>query len=118
MAYPSYPSHDGTTLAPQVFVDPATGEALPILVKDISAGSASLPPDPATPNALRTTGSGTVTASALQVTVANVGTASGTVLGVAIKANEVFSWESASGLTAVPYDATGTEFVVIWTEGA
>ena len=59
----------------------------------------------------------TVAATFYSVSVANVGTADGTVLGATIKPGEVLNF-SADGLnnffTSFAYDATGTELVIIF----
>jgi len=67
-----------------------------------------------TPGALRTTAAGTVAAGKKSVSIRNAGAANGTVLGVVIKPSETLSWASNNGssLSAIAYDATGTEFVI------
>lgn len=59
----------------------------------------------------------TVAATFYSVSVANVGTADGTVLGATIKPGEVLNF-SADALnnffTSFAYDATGTEFIIIF----
>jgi len=71
-----------------------------------------------TPGIIRPTGVGNVNTVAAQfysVSVANVGLADGTVLGVAIKPGEIlnFSADSLNNyFTSFAYDATGTDFVV------
>ena len=50
-----------------------------------------------------------------EVSVANVGTANGTVLGVTIKPDEVVTFRMPSGglkLAAVAYNGTGTELLI------
>ena len=73
-----------------------------------------------TPGIIRPTGDGnvnTVAATFYSVSVANVGTVNGNVLGANIKPGEVLNF-SADALnnyfTSFAYDATGTEFVIIF----
>ena len=73
-----------------------------------------------TPGIIRTTSTGnvnTVAATFYSVSVAKVGLADGTVLGATIKPGEVLNF-SADALnnffTSFVYDATGTEFVIIF----
>lgn len=75
-----------------------------------------------TPGIIRPTGSGnvnSVAATFYSVSVANVGSANGSVLGVAanIKPGEVlnFSADAVNNyFTSFAYDATGTEFIIIY----
>jgi len=74
-----------------------------------------------TPGILRPTTSGNVNTTAAtfySVSVANVGSANGTVLsGVTIKPGEVlnFSADAINNFfTSFAYDATGTEFIIIY----
>jgi hypothetical protein len=73
-----------------------------------------------TPGIIRPTGSGNVNSLASEffsVSVANVGSANGTVLGTTIKPGEVlnFSADSVNNyFTSFAYNATGTEFVIIY----
>ena len=67
----------------------------------------------------RPTTSGTITASKLSVSIANVGTANGTVKGVTLKPGETVSFSGggvATTLDAIAYSATGTEFLIITVE--
>lgn len=73
-----------------------------------------------TPGIIRPTAAGnlnTIAATLYSVSVANVGSADGTVLGSAIKPNEILNF-SADALnnffTSFPYDATGTEFIITY----
>ena len=73
-----------------------------------------------TPGLIRTTSAGnvnTVAATFYSVSVANVGAANGTVLGVTIQPGEVLNF-SADALnnffTSFAYDATGTEFIITY----
>lgn len=73
-----------------------------------------------TPGIIRPTGDGnidTVATIFYSVSVANVGLANGTVLGATIKPGEVlnFSGDALNNyFTSFDYDATGTEFVIIF----
>lgn len=72
-------------------------------------------PEQVTPSLTRVTNSGTVPAGSRSLTIANVGVANGTVLGGTIlKPGEVYEPPVTGNntLAAVPYDATGTEFVI------
>lgn len=69
-----------------------------------------------TPAFIRSTTSGTVAAGNTGVTITNVGTANGTVLGTALKPDESVSWVAElvdETVSSIPYDATGTEFVIV-----
>lgn len=64
----------------------------------------------------RPTTSGTINIGQLSVSIANVGTANGTVKGVTLKSGETVSFSGggiATILDAIAYDATGTEFLII-----
>jgi hypothetical protein len=64
----------------------------------------------------RPTNSGTVAAGASAVSIANVGTASGTVKTITLKAGETVNFDGGAvnnTLDAITYDATGTEFLII-----
>jgi hypothetical protein len=73
-----------------------------------------------TPGIIRPTTAGNVNTAAptfYSVSVANVGLANGTVLGATIKPGEVlnFSGDALNNFfTSFDYDATGTEFVIIY----
>ena len=73
-----------------------------------------------TPGIIRPTGAGNVNSVATtfySVSVANVGLANGTVLGANIKPGEVlnFSGDALNNFfTSFAYDATGTEFIIIF----
>lgn len=68
-----------------------------------------------TPTFLRYATSDSVAAGAIHVSVTNVGTASGLLLGTILKSGETVYFTATdrnAGLSAVAFDATGTEFVV------
>jgi hypothetical protein len=104
-----------------------------LLVKINSAGSSGLATEATlqvietnttgvqrTPGIIRPTAAGnlnTVAATFFSVSVANVGLANGTVLGATIKPGEVlnFSGDALNNyFTSFAYDATGTEFIIIY----
>lgn len=68
-----------------------------------------------TPALIRVTVSGTVAAGAHMVSIANMGAVNGTVLGTVLKPSEIIDFEPSNinaTLTAIAYDATGTEFLI------
>ena len=73
-----------------------------------------------TPNVIRTSGSGnvnTVAATFYSVSVANVGSADGSILGGVnnLKSGEILNFDSGSlnnTFNSFAYDATGTEFII------
>jgi hypothetical protein len=71
-------------------------------------------------NMLRTTASGNLSSLVSQiysVSVANVGSADGTVLGATLKAGEIVNFDASSlnhYFNSFAYDATGTEFIIIY----
>lgn len=68
-----------------------------------------------TPTFSRSTTSGSVAVGAIHVSVTNVGSAAGIVLGTALKAKETVHFTATdrqAWLQAIPFDATGTEFVI------
>ena len=67
-----------------------------------------------TPGYIRVTTAGTVAAGAQRVSIANVGAASGTVLGTTLGVNEVVDFEvtGINTLGAIAYVATGTTFAI------
>ncbi len=72
-----------------------------------------------TPNMLRTVTSGTIPGTPYSVSVANVGGADGTFLGVTLKAGEELDFNSGAinnyfTVGSFTYDASGTEFLIIY----
>lgn len=67
-----------------------------------------------TPTFARATTSGSVSAGKMAVTIANAGANAGTVLGTSLKSGEAVSFTAGDGavLTAIAYDASGTEFTI------
>ena len=81
-----------------------------------SGGAGSGVGEVRTPTAIRPTGAGTIAAGAFGVSVANVGSANGTFLGTTIKSNEIVNLDAGAignTLSAMAYDASGTEFYII-----
>lgn len=69
-----------------------------------------------TPALLRATGAGSVAIGKRAVSVSNVGSANGTVLGTTIKPGETINIDAGSErdtLAAVAYDGTGTELLIL-----
>jgi hypothetical protein len=67
----------------------------------------------------RPTTSGTILAGKNSASIANVGTANGTVKGVVLKPNETINFDAGAvnnTLDAIAYNATGTEFLIITVE--
>jgi len=86
---------------------------------EIQAVNVKLTSAARTPNAIRTSASGnvnTVAATFYSVSVANVGTADGTILGgTELKSGEIINFDSGSlnnTFNSFAYDATGTEFII------
>ena len=74
-----------------------------------------------TPAMTRTTTSGTTTANAIHISITNVGTADGIVLGAVLKSKETVHFtvtDRDAKLSAVSFNATGTEFVITTLQGA
>ena len=72
-----------------------------------------------TPNVIRPTGAGTVAPITYSLSVSNVGAANGTFLGAALKPGETLNFDSGGikntfAANTFTYDATGTEFVIIY----
>ena len=72
-----------------------------------------------TPNLVRATGSGTIAPAVYDFSVANVGSANGTILGGTIKPGETLNFAAGAlnnyyGAGTISYDGTGTELVIIY----
>ena len=100
----------GGPIAPLVYINPNTYLAQ---IVTNTTGVAR------TPNAIRTSASGnvnTVAATFYSVSVANVGSADGTILGgTVLKSGEIINFDSGSlnnTFNSFAYDATGTEFII------
>lgn len=74
-----------------------------------------------TPTLIRSATSGTIAAGAIHISVTNTGSASGTVLGTELKSKETIHFtvtDRNATLSAIPFVATGTEFVITTLLGA
>ena len=70
------------------------------------------------PKITSSTGAGSITAGAYSISIANVGSAAGTVAGVSIPAGTTINWsaEFNNYLASVSYNATGTTFIITTIE--
>ena len=100
----------GGPIAPLVYINPNTFLAQ---IVTNTTGAAR------TPNIIRTSAPGnvnTVAGTFYSVSVANVGTADGTILGgTVLKSGEIINFDSGSlnnTFNSFAYDATGTEFII------
>jgi hypothetical protein len=71
------------------------------------------------PNLIRATGSGTIAVDVYDFSVANVGSANGSILGDVIKPRETLNFGAGSlnnyyAASTIVYDGTGTELVIIY----
>lgn len=70
-----------------------------------------------TTNILRPTTSGTIAAGAYSGSISNVGAANGTVKTITLKPGETVNFDAGAvnnTLDAIAYNATGTEFLIIY----
>ena len=72
-----------------------------------------------TPGILRATGAGSITVLVYDFSVSNVGAANGTLLGQTLKPGETVNFDGGAinnyyPAGTVTYDATGTEFLIIY----
>ena len=79
--------------------------------------TALLSPQTRTPRMVRTTGPFTNAVNVYSFSVANVGTADGTALGVTIKPGEIVNYDASAmnnyfGIGAITADGTGTELLI------
>ena len=68
-------------------------------------------------NISKPTSSGTISAGKYSVSISNVGTADGTVKTVTLKPGETVNFDAGAinnTLDAIAYNATGTEFLIIF----
>jgi hypothetical protein len=70
------------------------------------------------PNLLRTTTSGSIAVAVFSFSVANVGTANGTILGQTIKPKETFNFDAGAfnqyAANTISYNGTSTELIIIY----
>ena len=74
-----------------------------------------------TPTMVRTATSATIPANAIHISITNVGIANGIVLGAVLKSKETVHFtvtDRDAKLSAVSFNATGTEFVITTLQGA
>lgn len=78
--------------------------------------SACCPPEKRSTNIVSATGAGVVPDNTYSFSIANVGNAAGTVDGVSVPAGVVvnFSAELNNFLEGIPYNATGTTFLITY----
>jgi hypothetical protein len=105
-------------------VDPGTGLATEATLQNVETNTADIVSNTTgllrTAKMIRATSSGNVSALAPQfysVSVANVGSADGTVLGAILKQGEIINFDASSishYFDDFAYDATGTEFIIIY----
>lgn len=70
-----------------------------------------------TPTLVNVTSSGTIAAGKKSVSIANIGAASGTLLGAAFPAGASIAYSAEGGtLSEITYNATGTTFLIGATE--
>jgi hypothetical protein len=100
----------GTPVAPITYVNP--NSYLATLVTNTTSIQR-------TPNFIRVTGSGSIAVETFSVSVANVGTGNGTVLGSTIKSGETLNFDAGSlnnyyTTGTFTYNGTGTELIIIY----
>ena len=90
-------------------------QELLVKINSSSAGAFSASGVVKSPTISRPTTSGTIAAGANSVSIANVGAADGTVVGITLKTGETINFDAGQSntLTSIAYDATGTEFLII-----
>ena len=98
---------------------PVTLDALPAFSADptVNIGTApdlTISSTERTPSLTSVTNAGTIVFGARSVSIANVGTAAGTVLGTSVSAGVTvnFTAQSPDTLAAITYNATGTNFLI------
>jgi hypothetical protein len=90
-----------------------------LLVSLSSNGAKVLVSAVKTPNMIRVTGAGTIASNCTSISVANAGNASGTFLGVTLKASEGINFDAGAignyfAAGTISYDGTGTELLIIY----
>lgn len=90
-------------------------EELLVKINSSSAGAFNASGVAKTPTIARPTASGTITAGVGSASIANVGSANGTVATVTLKPGETVNFDAGPNntLASIAYDATGTEFLII-----
>ena len=105
-------------------VDPGSGLATEATLQNVETNTADIVSNTTgllrTAKMIRTTSSGNVSALVPQfysVSVANVGSADGIVLGAILKQGEIINFDASSishYFDDFAYDATGTEFIILY----
>ncbi|MDE1158449.1 MAG: hypothetical protein PW791_09250 [Neorhizobium sp.] len=87
-------------------------------VSDINPLGVKLPSGQETPIYLLSTGSGTTSATAVSITIANIGSSSGAVAGSTLPAGAAVTWRASPGktLAGINYDASGTTLIISGTQ--
>ena len=83
----------------------------------MSGTSIVINPQVRTANIKRSNAVGTVAAGTFSVSIANTGSANATVNVIPLKPGETINFDAGTlnnTLNAIPYDATGTELLIIW----
>lgn len=109
----------GQKLDPKVFVDPHSGAPLPILVQSVGGGGATA--GSSFFGALYRTSTTNTTPQAVEVSIANVGAASGTVGTGTLGAGETVTYRGFCAddtISPISIDATGTTFLVSYQQKA
>lgn len=77
-----------------------------------------LPAGQETPIYVLATGTGSTSASAVSITIANIGSAQGIVNSQNLPSGAAVTWRSSPGktLSSISYDATGTSFIISGTQ--
>ncbi len=100
----------------QAVVDGNCCQDIVALLQDIEA---YLRPGSRRVNVASSTGAGSTPAGAFSASIANVGTAAGTVNGISIPAGTTLNFDAGvlnSTLGSITYDATGTTFIVTYIQ--
>jgi hypothetical protein len=87
------------------------------VISAITGVTININPEARVTNVIRDNAPGTVTAGKYSVSFGNVGTVDGTVKGTTIKPYETINFDAGAlnnTLDAIDYDATGTEFLIIY----
>jgi hypothetical protein len=87
------------------------------LITAITGVSISINPQVRATNLVRTSAAGSVSAGKYSISFGNVGAANGTVKGVTLKPFETINFDAGTlnnTLDAIDYDATGTDFLIIY----
>jgi len=92
-------------------------QGLTDLITAITGVTISINPQVRATNVVRTSAAGSVSAGKYSVSFGNVGPANGTVKGTTLKPFETINFDAGTlnnTLDAIDYDATGTDFLIIY----